>query len=243
VAVIVSLVFAGCSAGESGEAGTAVVSATSTTAGEVSAATSDTLATTSTVDNLTTAEPEPPPVPEEDSAETIVRDTWATSKTETERLHPLRVRVSGTDIDATIIDLGLNSDGTLEVPKDYSESGWYTGRPVPGELGPSIVVGHVDSTEGPAVFYELRNLEVGDLIEVDRSDGLIAWFKVSEIILVDKVAFPTERVYGPTDAPELRLITCGGSFDKEARSYRGNLIVFADHLGNYEDKPPVDAAT
>ena len=131
----------------------------------------------------------------------------------------------------------------MEIPKDFSVTGWYTGRPAPGELGPSIIVGHVDSKKGPAVFYELRNLEVGDLIEVDRSDGLIAWFKVREVEIVDKLAFPTDKVYGTTAGPELRLITCGGSFDSDARSYRGNVIVFADHLGNFEAAPSLDTAT
>jgi hypothetical protein len=241
--VTVALVFVGYSADGSGETVSTVASATSTQTGEVSATTSDTPATKSTVEDQTDTEAEPPPVLEEDSSETIVRDSSLSLDDETEELYPLRVRVSGTDIDASIIDLGLNDDGTIEVPKDFGVTGWYTGRPPPGELGPSVIVGHVDSTKGPAVFYELRNLEVGDLIEVDRSDGLIAWFKVREVVLVDKIAFPTEQVYGATDAPELRLITCGGSFDKDARSYQGNLIVFADHLGNFDTAPPLETAT
>lgn len=150
-------------------------------------------------------------------------------------VHPLRVRIGGIEVDAPVIDLGLNEDGSLEVPTEFDVTGWYTGRSVPGELGPGVVVGHVDSTKGPAVFFELGSLEAGDLIEVDRSDGLVAWFEVSEVVLVDKDEFPTERVYGDTADPTLRLITCGGSFDEAERSYRGNLIVFAEHLGNYQD--------
>lgn len=229
----VSLVFVGCAADESGE--TVVVVASVTT-------TPDIPATTSSVEIQTDPEPEPPPAPEEES-ESNVGGSLLSLNNEVDELYPLRVRVSGTDIDASIIDLGLTDDGSMEIPKDFSVTGWWTGRPPPGELGPSIIVGHVDNQQGPAVFYELRYLEVGDLIEVDRSDGLIAWFKVREVELVDKLEFPIDKVYGTTTAPELRLITCGGSFDKDARSYRGNVIVYADHLGNFETTPPFDTAT
>jgi hypothetical protein len=97
-----------------------------------------------------------------------------------------------------------------------------------------VVVGHIDSHSGPAVFYRLRDLEVGHTIEIDRSDGLIALYRVSETALVDKDEFPTDQVYGDTAEPTLRLITCGGDFDRTVKSYRGNLIVFAQHLGNYD---------
>ncbi|MCP3856471.1 MAG: class F sortase [Actinomycetia bacterium] len=149
-----------------------------------------------------------------------------------EQAVPLGVRIPGIDVDASIIELGLNGDGSLEVPSDYGLTGWYTGRAVPGDIGPSVVVGHVDSTTGPAVFNRLPRLEVGDLIEIDRSDGLVAHFRVSEITLVQKDQFPTAAVYGATEVPALRLITCGGAFDREERSYGANHIVYAEHLGN-----------
>jgi sortase (surface protein transpeptidase) len=152
-------------------------------------------------------------------------------------VYPLRVRIPEIGVDADVIDLGLNTDGTLEVPSDFAQTGWYTGRSVPGETGPSVVVGHVDSRSGPAVFYRLSDLEVGHVIEIDRSDGLIALYRVSEKELVLKDEFPTERVYGDTAEPTLRLVTCGGDFDPAVNSYRGNLIVFAQHLGNYEPIP------
>jgi len=147
-------------------------------------------------------------------------------------VQPISVRIPGIDVNASMIDLGLNGDGTLEVPSDFGLTGWFTGRSVPGEHGPSVVVGHVDSWAGPAVFFRLRELEPGDAIAIDRSDGLVAWFRVREVVLVDKGEFPTEQVYGSTNAPELRLITCGGDFDRSVRSYEGNVIVFADHLFN-----------
>jgi len=104
-------------------------------------------------------------------------------------------------------------------------------------------VGHVDSKTGPAVFYRLRDLESGDKIEVHRSDGLVALFRVTEAELVSKNEFPTDQVYGSTAEPTLRLITCGGSFNRSAGSYKGNLIVFAEHLGTYEPTPDSQATS
>ncbi len=159
----------------------------------------------------------------------------------TDEVYPVRVRIPSIDVDSDVIDRGLNTDGTLEVPSDFGLTGWYTGRSAPGELGPSVVVGHVDSWNGPAVFFRLRDLETGDLIEIDRSDGLVAFFRVDDIVLVDKDEFPTEQVYGATEQPTLRLITCGGGFDETARSYLGNLIIYAQHLGNYPAPPDTTA--
>lgn len=142
-----------------------------------------------------------------------------------------RVRIKAIDVDATVVDLGLNPDRTLEVPADVRLSGWWTGRSVPGEPGPSIVVGHIDSArQGPGVFFRLRELDVGDTVHVERSDGSTAEFRVTETELVLKSEFPTEKVYGSVDGSQLRLITCGGSFDNSARSYAGNLIVYAEHV-------------
>jgi hypothetical protein len=158
-------------------------------------------------------------------------------------VYPVPVRTPGIDVDAAVVDLGLDEDGTLEVPTDFGVTGWYTGRSVPGDIGPSVVGGHMDSQTGLAVFFELSRLEVGDLIQIDRSDGLVAWFQIGELTLVDKDEFPTQQVYGDTAEPTLRLVTCGGDFDHSARSYRGNLIVFADHLGNYMTAISAEEAT
>ncbi len=148
---------------------------------------------------------------------------------------PTKVRIASIGVDATIIDLGLNPDRTLEVPEDIRLTGWWTGRSVPGEDGPSIVVGHIDSAaQGAGVFFRLRELDVGDVIYVERSDGSVAEFRVTETELVLKDEFPTEKVYGSTEGSQLRLITCGGSFDRSARSYLGNLIVYAEHVGTTE---------
>lgn len=151
---------------------------------------------------------------------------------------PTKVRIASIGVDATIIDLGLNPDRTLEVPEDIRLTGWWTGRSVPGEDGPSIVVGHIDSAaQGAGVFFRLRELDVGDVIHVERSDGSIAEFRVTETELVLKDEFPTEKVYGSTEGSQLRLITCGGSFDRSTGSYLGNLIVYAEHVGTTESVP------
>ena len=149
-------------------------------------------------------------------------------------LFPTRVRIPSLEVDAGVIDLGLNPDRTLEVPRDVAVTGWYTGRPVPGEIGPSVIGGHVDSAiAGAGVFFNLRQMEPGDLIEIERSDGSVAEFLVTSLVLAHKDEFPTEQVYGSTEQPTLRLITCGGSFDQGAGSYLGNVIVYAQHLGNH----------
>jgi sortase (surface protein transpeptidase) len=127
--------------------------------------------------------------------------------------------------------LGLKADGTMEVPPEGFPAGWYTGAPTPGELGPAILAGHVDWAGAPAVFYDLRQLEAGDEITVVRKDGTAAVFRVTGLEQYAKESFPTEVVYGDIQHAGLRLITCGGSFDRSARSYVDNLVAFAELIG------------
>ncbi len=126
------------------------------------------------------------------------------------------------------MDLGLRRDGTLEVPPQGFPAGWYTGAPTPGELGPAIIAGHVDWGGHPGVFHELRDLAPGDEVAVDRRDGSTAVFRVTRVEQFPKDAFPTAAVYGDIDHAGLRLITCGGSFDRRARSYDDNIVAFAE---------------
>jgi sortase family protein len=142
---------------------------------------------------------------------------------------PVRIRIEAIGASAPVDPLGLNADGTLQVPTDFNRAGYYTGRPTPGATGPAIIVAHVDSKAGPAVFYNLRNLKPGDEVAVTRADQSEVVFVVDRLEQHPKNAFPTEEVYGPTPDATLRLITCGGSFDRSARHYRDNLIAFA-HL-------------
>ena len=145
---------------------------------------------------------------------------------------PARVVIPAIGVSSDLVRLGLAADGSLEVPTDFARAGWYTAGPRPGESGPAVIAGHVDSVSGPAVFFRLRDLEPGDDIRVDRVDGTSARFVVERLERFEKQAFPTATVFGPTESPELRLVTCGGDFDFEHRTYLENLVVFARPAGS-----------
>ncbi|GAB4081958.1 class F sortase [Modestobacter muralis] len=141
---------------------------------------------------------------------------------------PVRVRIPAIGVDSDLMDLGLQDDGTLEVPPDGFPAGWFTGAPTPGEQGPAVIAGHVDWAGAPGVFAALRDVAAGDEITVSRADGSTAVFRVTEVGQYDKDAFPTAAVYGDLDHAGLRVITCGGEFDDAAQSYLDNTVVFAD---------------
>ena len=140
---------------------------------------------------------------------------------------PVRLQIPAIGVDSELIDLGLNDDGTMEVPPGGFPAGWYTGAPTPGELGPAVIAGHVDWT-GPGVFYDLHRLAVGDEITVTRQDASTATFAVTRVEQYPKAAFPTTEVYGDINHAGLRLITCGGVFNRETGSHDDNIVVFAE---------------
>ncbi|GAC1413150.1 MAG: hypothetical protein NVSMB66_4320 [Candidatus Doudnabacteria bacterium] len=140
---------------------------------------------------------------------------------------PSRIVIDSINVNAPVTELGLNHDRTLQVPSIYSDVGWYTNSPTPGELGPSILVGHLDSAKAAAVFYHLKDLKQGDKIQVKRADGSIANFKVDAMQIFSQDNFPTEKVYGSINYSGLRLITCAGSFNQSAGHYTDNLVVYA----------------
>lgn len=140
---------------------------------------------------------------------------------------PKRVEVPAIGVSASVIRLGLNTDGTLEVPQDYSLTGWWSEGVAPGENGPAVIVGHVDSHTGPAVFFRLQDVTAGDTIKVAGRAGRTLRFAIDRVEQHPKDRFPTERVYGDTSLPTLRLITCGGEFDGSSGHYLDNVIVFA----------------
>jgi len=142
---------------------------------------------------------------------------------------PVRIDIPSIAVSAPVDPVGLNPDGSLQAPKDFDRAGYYTGRPTPGEIGPAIIEGHVDSPRRPAVFYGLRKLRGGDEVVITRVDGTRPVFVVDRLEEHPKDAFPTKEVYGPVPAATLRLITCAGTFNRRAGHYRDNLIVFA-HL-------------
>ena len=143
---------------------------------------------------------------------------------------PTRVRIPAIDVDASMIPLGLRVDGTIEVPTEADQAGWWVDGHEPGEVGPAVILGHVDSRTGPAVFFRLTDLQPGDRIHVDREDHTIVTYEVQSLEQYAKDEFPTEAVYGSTDQPVLRLVTCGGPFDRGDRSYEDNVIVFATEV-------------
>ncbi|MBP2179565.1 class F sortase [Amycolatopsis magusensis] len=125
-----------------------------------------------------------------------------------------------------IIDLGLRPDGTLQVPGDAKTAGWYTESPTPGEVGPAVIAGHVDYDHVPGVFSRLAELEIGTRVTVHRGDGISAVFTVYRVERHPKAEFPSDDVYGDTAQPELRLITCGGAFDRDSRQYEDNVVAY-----------------
>jgi LPXTG-site transpeptidase (sortase) family protein len=147
---------------------------------------------------------------------------------------PVRVEIPAIGVSSPLVRLGLNPDRTMEVPGDYQVAGWFTGGPQPGQLGPAVIAGHVDSRTGPAVFYRLRDLRPGDQVRVVRADRRVVRFEVDSVASYPKQALPSEAVYGATTAPVLRLITCAGSFDQASRSYRDNLVVSATRVRDGE---------
>lgn len=141
---------------------------------------------------------------------------------------PVRVVIPGLDLDESLIELGLARDGSMEVPADYDEVGWFTGGGRPGGSGPTVIAAHVDSPTGPAVFQRLDEVAVGDVIQVHDAEGEMHVYRVVETADYPKAAFPTARVFGATARDELRVITCGGVFDRDAGSYLDNRVVFAE---------------
>ncbi|MFF0749177.1 class F sortase [Streptomyces sp. NPDC004267] len=141
---------------------------------------------------------------------------------------PVRVRVPAVRVDAPVVRVGLDADGWIEAPSPYDGelAGWFTGSVTPGERGTAVVVGHVDTPDGRAVFYDLGALARGQRVEIARADGRTAVFTVYGIEVVPKEGFPARRVYGSTGSPELRLITCGGPYSQDG-GYAGNVVVSA----------------
>jgi sortase (surface protein transpeptidase) len=139
---------------------------------------------------------------------------------------PSRVRIPKIGVDSPLDPLSLDLRGALETPTNFDHAGWYDDGTPPGEPGPAVIVGHVDSASGPAVFQLLHQLAAGDVVEVARGERWVKFHVVSSE-WYPKAHFPTAHVYGPTPDAQLRLITCGGEFDRTRRSYVDNLVVFA----------------
>jgi Sortase domain len=143
-------------------------------------------------------------------------------------VRPVAIAIPSLGVAGPLEDLAADPvTGELAAPDDPSRAGWYAAGVVPGDAGPAVVGGHVDSRAGPGVFFGLRGLRPGDEIEITRSDGRAVRFAVTAVAAFPKAEFPTAAVYGPAPGPELRLVTCGGQFDRTERSYRDNIVVDA----------------
>ncbi|MFF7469961.1 class F sortase [Streptomyces sp. NPDC008092] len=146
---------------------------------------------------------------------------------------PTRIRIPAIHVNAPLMGLALTASGSLDVPPAGQKNlaGWYEAGTTPGETGTAIVAGHVDNTEGPAVFYDLGALRRGTAIEVDRQDRSVAVFSVDAVEVYQARDFPDEKVYGAAKRPELRVITCGGGYSRTT-GYQGNVVVFAHLTGS-----------
>jgi sortase (surface protein transpeptidase) len=196
-------------------AGTTIVSACSGGPGA---------ATAPTVPTRTATASRPP------SSQALTPNTTAAAKLEPSpltRSTPVRLTIPDIGVDTKLMDLGLLTDGSLQVPPSGFPAGWYTGGPTPGELGPAVIAGHIDHN-GPGVFFNLHQLRPGELVTVTRADGTMPTFRISRVAQYPKDQFATTAVYGNLNHPGLRLITCGGSFNRRTGHYRDNIVVFAD---------------
>jgi len=167
------------------------------------------------------AEPSPIPAP---SGRTVLPASLATAQ---QAARPVWLSVPAIGVRTSLVDLGLRENGTLQVPSSTAVAGWYTGSPRPGTVGAAVIAGHVDSRSGPGIFFWLRTLHPGDRVYVGRANGTMAVFTVTAVQKFAKDQFPTASVYGRVPDAELRLITCGGVFDRSLGSYLSNVVVFA----------------
>lgn len=141
---------------------------------------------------------------------------------------PVRLGIPDLGLTTRLIGLRKERSGALGVPADPQRAGWYSQGPAPGDPGPAVIVGHVDSFEGPGVFAQVRTLKRGAQIRIRRADGSLAVFRVTQTQEYAKRDFPTDVVYRGTGKASLRLITCGGEFDRRSGRYRSNVVVFAE---------------
>jgi sortase (surface protein transpeptidase) len=149
---------------------------------------------------------------------------------------PVAISIPAIGVHHALLSLGQNPDGTLQVPpmSEVSAPGWDRNSPTPGQVGPAIILGHIDGTTGAeGVFYALGALRPGDTVSVTRSDATVAVFRIDGVNKYPKDAFPTLTVYGNTTNPQLRLITCGGPFDRATQHYLDNTVAYATLTGTH----------
>ncbi len=140
---------------------------------------------------------------------------------------PVALSIPALGVLVPVGSLGLNLDGTVQVPTTSQQTGWFRLGPTPGQIGSAVILGHVDSYQGPGVFFNLRTLTAGDQLDVELADGTVTQFTVNAVEEYAKAQFPAQRVYGSNGSSALQLVTCGGAFDRQTGSYLSNIVVYS----------------
>jgi hypothetical protein len=180
-----------------------------------------------------------PPAPSAAALRATVPTPWAGAALDTLRSVPVTLRIPALGLSVRLGTLGLNADGTVQVPSSSEQAGWFDLGTAPGQLGSAVILGHVDSYQGPGVFFDLRTLAAGDQVDVDLTDGVTAQFTVNAIASYSKQQFPAQRVYGSHGSSALQLVTCGGVFDHATGSYLSNVVVYTALTAVRPPAPPV----
>ena len=161
----------------------------------------------------------------------------------TVRSTPMELHIPAIGLTQPLAILGVNANGTVQVPTNIQQPGWYQFGPTPGEVGSAVILGHVDSYRGPAVFFKLRDVVPGDLIGVTLADGGTAQFRVTSVAMYLKTQFPAQMVYTSQGTSSLNLVTCGGVFDSHTGHYLSNVVVYSSLVATTPGTIPVPAAT
>ncbi len=143
---------------------------------------------------------------------------------------PVSLRVPSLALSVPLSTLGLNADGTIQVPTNDVEPGWFRLGPTPGQIGSAVILGHVDSRQGPGVFFQLRTLQAGDQVQVSLTDGAVVNFAVTSVATYTKTQFPAQQVYTSHGISALQLVTCGGAFDAQTGHYLSNIVVYTSFV-------------
>lgn len=157
------------------------------------------------------------------------------------RSAPVALSIPAIGVSVLVSQLGLNPDQTVQVPTDFQVPGWYRLGPSPGQVGSAVILGHVDSYQGPAVFFNIRQLVVGDAVDVTLADGVVADFAVTSVAMYPKDQFPAQQVYGSHGSIGLQLVTCGGTFDSQTGHYLSNIVAYTSLVRTIAPVP-TDAA-
>ncbi len=173
----------------------------------------------------------PAPSPSAAAVQSAVRVTVPRARVakprHTQRSVPVALRIPALGVLVPVGSLGLNLDGTVQVPTTSQQTGWFRLGPTPGQIGSAVILGHVDSFQGPGVFFNLRTLTAGDQLDVELANGTVSQFTVNAVVQYTKAQFPSQRVYGSNGSSALQLVTCGGAFDHQTGSYLSNIVVYS----------------